>query len=314
MSAYKKNLMVGFTVLGSLILLGVMILKFGDAPARLFIEPQFTIRIIADRADGINAGSPVLYRGVNVGRVSAVTIAENQRNIIIDANIDRKWPIPGNVTATIRTQGLIGSGAVLVLDTHDPAGQPLADNQELQATYVGLDVLPPAFAELAADLQKTSRQFRESNLVNHLDQTVQAAQQQLATLGKVLDSIQSIIGDEKIQTSIRNTVANIEQTSAKLNDLTTQAQGTIHKTEGHIDQLAKEMSGRIEQVAKLLETFQSIADKVNTGQGTAGLLLNDAKLYQGMVEISQQLSATMADLKRLVEQWEQEGLTLKLNK
>lgn len=328
MSSYKKNLMVGITVLGSLILLSIMILKFGDAPARLFVEPQLSIRIIADRADGINGGSPVLYRGVNVGRVMAVAIADNQRDIIIDARIDKKWPIPGNVSAVIRTQGLIGSGAALVLETNDPAGPPLAENQQLHATYIGLDVLPPAFAELAADLRQTSKQFRESNLVGHLDQAVQSAQQQLTKVGQVLDNLQKIIGDEKIQENIRLTIANVrtatetanriganlEQTSTRLNDLTTQAQGTIHKTEEHIDQLAKNAGARIEQVAKLLETFQSIADKVNTGQGTAGLLLNDAKLYQGMVEISQQLSATMADLKRLVEQWEQEGMTFKLNK
>ncbi|MCC7350462.1 MAG: MCE family protein [Phycisphaerales bacterium] len=328
MSSYKKNLIVGITVLGSLILLGVMILKFGDAPARLFVEPQFTIRIIADRADGINAGSPVLYRGVNVGRVSAVTIADNQRDIIIDARIDQKWPIPGNVSAVIRTQGLIGSGAALVLETNEPSGPHLADNQQLHATFVGLDVLPPAFTELAADLKLTSKQFRESNLVIHLDQAVQTVQQQLVKVGQILDNVQTIVGDETMRDNIRVAVANVrtatetanrigatlEQTSAKLNDLTTQAQGTIQKTEGHIDQLAKDVSGRIEQVAKLLETFQSIADKVNTGQGTAGLLLNDPKLYQGLVEISQQLSATMFDLKRLVEQWEQEGMTLKLNK
>jgi len=328
MSSYKKNLMVGITVVGSLILLGVMILKFGDAPARLFVESQITIRIIADRADGINGGSPVLYRGVSVGRVSAVTIADNQRDIIIDARIDRKWPIPGNVSAVIRTQGLIGSGAALVLETNDPAGPPLAENQQLHATYVGLDVLPPAFTELAADLRLTSKQFRESNLVVHLDQAVQTARQQLTKVGQVLDNIQQIVGDEKMQENIRVAVANVrtatetanrigtslEQASTKLNDLTTQATGTIQKTESHIDQFAKDVSGRIEQVAKLLETFQSITDKVNSGQGTAGLLLNDAKLYQGMVEISQQLSAILSDIKRLVEQWEQEGVSFRMNK
>jgi hypothetical protein len=40
--------------------------------------------------------------------------------------------------------------------------------------------------------------------------------------------------------------------------------------------------------------------------------MNDPKLYQSLVETTMELNATVKDLHRLVEQWEQEGVTLKL--
>jgi hypothetical protein len=42
--------------------------------------------------------------------------------------------------------------------------------------------------------------------------------------------------------------------------------------------------------------------------------VNDPKLYQGLVDVTQQLNLTVTDLRRLVQQWEQEGVSLKLSK
>ena len=62
----------------------------------------------------------------------------------------------------------------------------------------------------------------------------------------------------------------------------------------------------------LLESFKSIGQKMNKSEGTAGLMVNDPKLYQSLVDSAKQMSLVMTDLKRLVEQWEQEGLALRL--
>ena len=36
--------------------------------------------------------------------------------------------------------------------------------------------------------------------------------------------------------------------------------------------------------------------------------MNDPKLYETLVDTSQELNATIKDLKRLVQQWEQESI------
>ncbi|HEX2973681.1 MAG TPA: MlaD family protein, partial [Tepidisphaeraceae bacterium] len=104
MSSYRKNILVGVTVLVALILLGWMILRFSEAPLRLIMKPQMPIQFIASDAEGLGEGSPVLYLGVNVGRVVTVNRSADQRSVIIDALVDQDPPLPGNVEAVIRTQ------------------------------------------------------------------------------------------------------------------------------------------------------------------------------------------------------------------
>src|SRR5687767_10490652 len=110
MSSYRKNFLVGVTVLGGLVVLGWMILKFSGQSARLFAEKQIAVHFVVPRADGLAEGSPVLYRGVDVGQVTKVSRAENQREVIVDAAIDEQPPLPANIEGVIRLQALLGAG------------------------------------------------------------------------------------------------------------------------------------------------------------------------------------------------------------
>src|SRR5690554_4870675 len=50
MSPYRKNLLVGVMMLGGLIVLGWMILQFGDAPIAFLGSEKVKVRFIAERA------------------------------------------------------------------------------------------------------------------------------------------------------------------------------------------------------------------------------------------------------------------------
>ena len=60
------------------------------------------------------------------------------------------------------------------------------------------------------------------------------------------------------------------------------------------------------------EWFQSMADKMDKGEGTIGKFVNDPRLYESLSDTSAELNLTVKDLHRLVQQWEQEGVSLKL--
>src|ERR1044071_8598331 len=95
MSLYKKNIMVGITVLIALILLGWMLLKFSVAPFRLFAKAQMPIVIDAPSAEGVSEGTAIYYLGVSVGRVSKIDRSADLRSVSMKALIDP--PLPANV-------------------------------------------------------------------------------------------------------------------------------------------------------------------------------------------------------------------------
>src|SRR5262249_43322170 len=66
MSPYRRNVLVGATVLLAMGILGWMILQFGGHVITPFTVAKTRVMFIGDRSDGLSDGSPVVYRGVNV--------------------------------------------------------------------------------------------------------------------------------------------------------------------------------------------------------------------------------------------------------
>jgi phospholipid/cholesterol/gamma-HCH transport system substrate-binding protein len=329
MTAYRRNLLVGVVMLGALVALGWMILKFGGGPATWFTPPKMGVTFVADRADGIADGSNIFYRGVVVGRVISTRLGDPTQPVVIDALINRQPPLPGNVHGVIKTNSLLGSGASIDLQQNEPQPQgTLQEHAQLEAKYLGTAILPPEFADLAAELKATAHQLRESGVIAHLNETIQKA-------GQLADSLNSFVSDKGIRDNLTATVSNLktasdnatrittnlEKFSNNLNDISADAQTTIKtanttltKASSHIDDLSKQVNDRLLQTGELLKTFNSIAAKVDQGKGTAGLIINDPKLYDSLVDTAREINLTIADLKRLVNQWETEGAYFRLSK
>jgi phospholipid/cholesterol/gamma-HCH transport system substrate-binding protein len=319
MSSYRRNLLVGLTVLGAFGVLGWMILQFGGSLAAPFAPAQIHVKLITGGADGLSQGSVVLYRGVNAGHVEKVYL-HDQNQVYVDLSVDRDPPLPANLNATIRPNGLIGGGSSVVLEVlgGKPDGE-LKDNAELPAEMSGLNLLPPQFSDLANELTLSARQFRESNVVADADAMVKR-------ITALTDSLDKIAGDSGTQDDLRTSIANIRSTSEQLkkfslslDQLSSNANGTIaeahvtlDKANTTIDTLSHQVGDNLQQASTLLDHLNAITGKVNNGQGTAGALVNDPKLYASLVDTTEQMDATVKDLKRLVEQWEEEGVSLHL--
>lgn len=322
LSPYRRNILVGVTVLGALITLGWMILKFGDRPARYFATPSQPISFTTDRADGLGEGSSITYRGVTVGRVTGVMRTPNGKEVIIEGEVDRTPPLPANLQGAIRQISQLGgtSNIHLLLVGNEPKGT-LDPGARLPAHYEGLSLFPPEFNALAQELAITARQIREQNLIANLNA-------QITKAGELLESANTLIGDPNLRQDLQATLASLRQTSEtvarvapKLDKIADEAsttmgevRTTVKSANANIESISKQLGARMEQIARTLEHFQSVAAKIDNGQGTAGQLVNDPKLYQALVDSALQLNQTIADLNRLVEQWEEEGISLRLSK
>ena len=189
---------------------------------------------------------------------------------------------------------------------------------------MGLDLFPASLSQtadqingMAEEIRKTAMDLRESGAIEDLDKTIKTVNMQASKVGQVFDSLQSVLGNPQTCDDLKVAIANIRSTTDKLNALADGIQKTTHAASDafkdarlRIDDLSKQVGDRLTQVAGLLVSVQSIAEKIDKGQGTAGQLVNDPKLYQALVDTSRELNATVADLKRLIEQWEQEGVSI----
>lgn len=306
MSAYRRNILVGATVLVALLMLGWMIIAFGGNLGSLLAGESIPVRFKTQRADGLSEGSALIYRGVNVGKVAHVNLDDNQRDVYVEATVDLRYKLPSNLVANIRQTGLLGSASSIYLETTGPAPEgSLKPSQVIDANFVGLELLPASANDLSKEITLLARQWRESNVVGNVN--------------RQLDSIDKLIGDEKTRNELKASVTGFREAIDKINKLADTAQTrfdqlgtTIDKSTTHIDELSKQANTRMDDLGKLLAQANEITTKINNGNGTAGKVLNDPRLYESLAETAAKLNDTVKDIQRLIQQWEQEGVTLKL--
>jgi len=346
MSAKQRNFLIGATVL---VALGIFIwfaLEFGAKGAGgLLAPPQEEVVIDATRVDGLSEGSPVTYQGVNVGRIVRLARNASGNGVTITA-LFSKAPtrVPTNVNVEIVVTNLIGGGASLALELQpDPDGKLTphippegAAFPLLHAEYVGLklNLLPGGadsmMTQISGALKKASDiedQVQQRELVKHLDEAVQNFNAQTTRAGQVLQSIEDVIGDPAAKEDLRQTIASARKTaeglarfsneqlpqlSQQASDLIKEGHGTLQQTQQRVDELSRQIGGSVAKISQILDGVYAITDKINKGQGTAGLLISDPKLYQSLVDSSRELDANLKDIQRLVQQWEQDGLSLKM--
>jgi phospholipid/cholesterol/gamma-HCH transport system substrate-binding protein len=310
MSPRRRNIIVGLVVLLGLGIATWMVLLFAGRFASLFASPGLPINMTSDRADGLSDGSSITYRGVQAGRVTGVHLRPDGQGVLITAEVNKKNPLPANLHAVIRTQSAFGNSAAIELEvTGSPTGQ-LAAGANLKADYEGSALIPKQFTELAED-------FHRQQLIQHLDQTIVSIRQQSDRAGQILEEVQNVVSNPKTREDLKATLANVRNAT----ESAARVGSNLEKFTVKLDRISDQTEGTMSEVrvavAKLgssLDHFESISNKIDQGKGTAGLLVNDTKLYQGLVDTTKELNLTIADLQRVVQQWEQEGVTLKLGK
>ena len=366
MSAYQKNLAVGVTVLGALLLLGWMILRFSDAPFQLFAKEQMPVRFRSASAEGLSEGSPVYYLGVLVGRVKTVGRPTDPRDlgVNIEALLEPQPPLPANVEGRIRSP-IFGGGAtihlVLVPENHvtspdtmpatspvapvatlsesiRPSSSPLQPNQVIHASFVGIADIFPELTHLSEELQRTSRQLREAEVIPKLAGAIDSFRRAADEASDILGSAKGLVRDPKVHDNIRQIIENFRETSASarkvgadFEKLARNADNLITNTNTRVDQLgnsgqkllttantsleetSKALMARLAQAAAVLDNLERMTKKVNDGQGSMGALVNDPRFYENLLDVSQELKVTINAFSRLVEQWEKEGLYFRLS-
>ncbi|HZK81177.1 MAG TPA: MlaD family protein [Humisphaera sp.] len=314
MTARKRNIVTGAVVIAALLTLTWMILQFSGKMMAIFKLHETRVLFVSDRGDGLSEGSPVLYRGVQVGKVSSVKLADDNIHIRITGEIDSRPPLPANMIGDIKAQSQLGSAAQIELRIDGEPQGVLTNGAEIKIRYSGNSMFPPEFTDLM-------EQVRKQQMVVHMDQAIVALHTQIDKFGQVMDGIQSLVGDKELRGNLRTAIANIRSATERANKigenldtLTSNANVTLAKTNDNLDRISRQMGTDLDRLGVVFGQFQEIATKVNNGKGTVGALVNDPKLYDEMATTAKELNVVAASLARLVDQWEHEGVALKLAK
>ena len=309
----KRNIVVGVFVVIAMIAMTWLIFIFGDLPTAATEWRSFYVYVQFPQAPGVERNTPIRFAGYQIGRVVAVKPPEIMQDIatglkyhqtLVVMAIDKQFVnIPSNVRVKLMKRGLGSSYIELEVDPRKPL-TPLDPNKS------GSEYLY-AEARLQGSTGATSEFFPEES---------QRKLEQIASSLKILiDNANIILGDPNNQNNIRTGLANLsdatKQATVTLKSLEKFSEAgttTLADTSTDIKNVSNSLVETSLELNKTVVEIRSLVQKINAGQGSAGRFVNDASLYENLLDSSLELQQAMEQLKLLLAQSREKGIPLKL--
>ena len=273
-------LLTGLFVLllgAAMVFLSIWLGQYGNERDSYIVTTQGSV-------SGLNAESTVIYRGVEAGKVAAITFdPSDPRTILVHIEVGRDLPITRSTYARLRIQGLTGLAQIELNDS--------GENPERLTTRKDNPTRIPLQPSLVDKLSDAG-----GNILLHADQLI----------ARVLDVL-----DEKNRDHLHNTLANMEQASGQLAGLGERmdkayagVQGASADVQGASTKAVKTLA-QIDQVAESLKTLTAemkiLAGNANTLTLT-GKTAGDALIATTLPRLNSlldELQVTTSQVKKL---------------
>ena len=345
----RRNFIVGIFVFLGVTALIWLIFKFGDLPGIVTQMNAFQINIQFSTATGIQKDTPVRFCGYQIGRVTNIMAPEIRKEIrddgqpgreyfqaVVVASIDKSYvTVPSCVEVKLMTRGLGSSyielkqypdKPVIPLDPNRPETKYLVDGMWLQgSTGMTSEFFPEESQQKLNDLIEGINNFignandiigdqsSKENMKKTLANLAEASRQAKATLEEFekLAAVGTTIL-EHADSKVEEVVTALVETSDEIKEFASAGTSTLHSIDTKADKLLLSLMDTSEQLSGTLGQLRSVLEKINSGDGTAGRLLNDGTFYENLLDNTMQLKALLEEMKAFIAEWRDKKIDVKL--
>lgn len=282
----RLRLIVGGFI--ALCLAGFAVAIVSLSAQRGFFRPRYRLMAHFENVLGLQANAPVWLAGREVGRVERVSFGElgGRHPIEVELRIDAdvRELVRRDSTASVGTIGVLGDSYVEIgIGTLE--APPLEDGDVIETrTPVGLGELISkagraldSIATLAEDVNGVVGQLRTGELGSNLAETARALNDLALEVRDGDGLLHSIVYDNYEGGGVESIEKSLASLESILNEVRT-GDGVLHD-------LIYEDTNEQDLVVEVLEAgsrLNSILGKVDRGEGTLGLMLNDPTLYDDL--------------------------------
>ena len=291
----KVGIMAAFSI--ALLIIGYNFLK-GNA----IFSDETVLYAKYSHVDGLGVSKPVLINGFQIGRVDKLQL-QSDGSIVATLKIKGKYEIPKNSIAKLEGTDLLGSKAiVMALGTGTDYAQ---DGDTLNANVAKglLETVQPVQKKAELIIGKMDsiltsvNSILNPNFQKNVDKSFNSIASTLTSLEATSKKVDNLVGSEG--TRVSAILANVEAISSNLKKNNEKINGILNNISTITDQVAAaNFRQTIENANKAVADLQGIVSKVNNGQGSLGMLVNDTKMYENLSNASKNLDNLMIDLKQ----------------
>lgn len=292
----KTEIKVGLVGLGILILLffGIKFLKGID-----IFNKEVSYHVLYKDVSGMHESNYIYLNGMKVGYIKDIKALDNRaENFLVTISISSKVNMTKDSKIVLFNADMLGSKALRLELGH---GELLHKGDTITGEIeIGmLDKLGTAITPMAENLDSilsaTKSILNQQNRDN-IQRTLANLESTSRKLNDISQQFDGLIDSEK--NKIKNIIANTESITANLKDNNERLSNIISRIDQITDTVAQANIGStLSETSRTIERLNKVLGIIENGKGNLGLLINDEGLYRNLNESARKLEALIEDIK-----------------
>lgn len=287
-----------FVFIGLALLAGLL-LEFSKGVT--FFQPTYVIYLRASNVGGLKTSAAVLMSGVQVGTVTDIELAPDDKSVTITLRLFKRYQIHNDAKFIIDQSGFLGDQFVAIEPTENRG--PFFKNGD------------QALAEKPFNLQQFTRSA--TGFIEHIDETVKKLDDALANVTRLAlnpetltnlaiavvnfrgFSERALVLADNINGLLATNSPAVAQSASNLVAFSRQLNVFADGLNGVLATNRDGVHSAIANIESSTATLKTLLRDVEAGKGLAGDLLRSGQIATNVSQITQNLSITTSNLNRL---------------
>ncbi len=281
---------------------------------------------IYDNVQDVNTATKVQINGVVVGSVISIDPQpDNVRKIKLGFTVNKDIRLPKTTIADLRSSSPLGGKMIeLVFDKMCDGSNCAQEGSTLPSQTTGLigsmlgpGDFGPQIENVGTMIDSTLSRIGDPNSnaaidvsINEMSKSMQnlsaitsrmnqlmtrSAKDMEVTMANMAVITESLVQSQTKLNSILNNVTTVtsDLSKVKLSETVTKTNGTIDQAQASLEGVEKTMA----EATLTMQELKTIVQKMESGDGTLGKLLNDESLYTNLNETTREMDLLLQDLR-----------------